>query len=130
MARPKLMHRLAATLLRCLRAQPGQAGLTKVLGAGRVAPRVGPAGVRRVRAAVVSQRCSAGKGRGGKGSAGALCRRGSKGRVCVCAARLGVGVCVCVCVWVGVCRFVHSGGLSWEPHQTVQLLEVAIDFQV
>jgi len=27
-------------------------------------------------------------------------------------------------------RFVHSGGLSWEPHQTVQLLEVAIDFQV
>jgi hypothetical protein len=27
-------------------------------------------------------------------------------------------------------KFVHSGGLSWEPHQTVQLLEVAIDFQV
>jgi hypothetical protein len=26
-------------------------------------------------------------------------------------------------------RFLHSGGLSWEPHQTVQLLEVAIDFQ-
>jgi len=27
-------------------------------------------------------------------------------------------------------RFIHSGGLSWEPHQTVQLLEVAIDFEV
>ena len=27
-------------------------------------------------------------------------------------------------------RFMHSGGLSWEPHQTVQLLEVSIDFQV
>eukprot|EP00960_Hanusia_phi_P017167 505339-Hanusia_phi.AAC.1 len=27
-------------------------------------------------------------------------------------------------------KFIHAGGISWEPHQTVQLLEVSIDFQV
>lgn len=27
-------------------------------------------------------------------------------------------------------KFIHSGGLTWEPHQTVQLLEVSIDFEV